>query len=139
MVQTAKLPAAAAARRAAALALDLKAQDVVLLDLKGVTDVTDFFLIASGTSDTHVRAVAEYVMEELKKVGMPVHHVEGLPQGRWALLDYVDFVVHVFHPTLRQFYQLERLWSDAREVSLEAPATAGATVDSSAEAPERAQ
>jgi ribosome-associated protein len=129
MVTTAKLPAAAAARRAATLALDLKAQDIVLLDLKGVTDVTDFFVIASGTSDTHVRAVAEHVMEELKKVGLPVHHAEGLQQGRWALLDYVDFVVHVFHPTLRQFYQLERLWSDAREIPLDQTAGAGAPTE----------
>ncbi|MGZ8414757.1 MAG: ribosome silencing factor, partial [Gemmatirosa sp.] len=123
---TSKLPAAAAARRAALLALDLKANDVVLLDLKGVTDMTDFFVVASGTSDTHVRSVAEHVIAELKKEGVSVHHVEGLTQGRWALLDFVDFVVHVFHPTLRSFYQLERLWSDAREVSLDQTAGAGA-------------
>ncbi len=126
MATTSKLPAAAAARRAALLALDLKAQDVVLLDLKGVTDVTDFFIVASGTSDTHVRAVAEHIVAELKKEGVTVHHEEGLTQGRWALLDFVDFVVHVFHPTLRQFYQLERLWSDAREVPLEGAEAAAA-------------
>ena len=119
MATTSKLPAAAAARRAALLALDMKANDVTLLDLKGVTDVTDFFVIASGTSDTHVRATAEHVMAEMKKQGVTAHHVEGLAQGRWALLDFVDFVVHVFHPTLRQFYQLERLWSDAKEVPLD--------------------
>ena len=113
------VPSAEAARRAALLALDLKAVDVVLLDLKGVTDMTDFFIVASGTSDTHVRAVAEHVMLEMKRAGSPVHHVEGLEQGRWALLDFVDFVVHIFHPTLRTFYQLERLWGDAREVSLD--------------------
>jgi ribosome-associated protein len=107
------------ARRAAQLCLDLKADDVVLLNLKGVSDMTDYFVIASGTSDTHVRSMAEHVMEELKKEGAPVHHAEGVTQGRWALLDYVDFVVHVFHPTLRQFYQLERLWSDAEAVAVE--------------------
>jgi ribosome-associated protein len=106
-------PAAAQAHRAAALALDLKARNVLLLDLAKVSDATDYFVIASGTSDTHVRAVAEHVMEQLKKEGVRVHHVEGLTQGRWVLLDYIDFVVHVFHPTLREFYQLERLWSDA--------------------------
>ena len=111
----------AAAQRAAAAALDLKANDVVLLDLEGVTDVTDYFLIASGTSDTHVRAVAQHIVEELGKAGIPVHHEEGVTQGRWALLDYVDFVVHVFHPTLRSFYQLERLWSDAKVVPIEQP------------------
>ena len=110
---------AAVAQRAAALALDLKAQDVKILNLKGVTDVTDFFVIASGTSDTHVRAVAQHIAEELKKEGVPVHHEEGLTTGRWALLDYVDVVVHVFHPTLRAFYQLERLWSDAQVVTVQ--------------------
>ena len=111
---------AAAAQRAAAIALDRKANDVVLLGLSGVTDMTDFFVIASGTSDTHVRAIAEHVIAELKKEGYPVHHVEGLSQGRWVLLDYVDFVVHLFHPALRQFYQLERLWGDAAVIALDA-------------------
>ncbi len=106
------------ARRAAVLASDLKATDVVVLDLRGVTDMTDFFVIASGTSDTHVRSVAQYVMEELKREGATAHSSEGLTQGRWALLDYVDCVVHVFHPALRQHYQLERLWSDAVPVTM---------------------
>jgi ribosome-associated protein len=111
--------ALAFAQRAAQVATDNKAQDVVLLDLRGVTDMTDFFLIASGTSDTHVRALGEHIIAELKKEGYPVHHVEGLEKGRWVLLDFVDFVVHLFHPTLRNFYQLERLWADAQEVPLE--------------------
>lgn len=115
------LSPAAAAQRAAAAALDLKANDVVLLDLKGVTDMTDFFLIASGTSDTHVRAVAQHIVDELDRAGYAVSHAEGLTQGRWALLDFVDFVVHVFHPTLRSFYQLERLWGDAKVVPIEQP------------------
>lgn len=102
------------AQRAAAILLDRKANDVVLLSLKGVSDMTDYFLIASGTSDTHVRALGNSVLEDLKKeTGQMAHHVEGLQQGRWVLLDYVDFVVHVFHPTLRNFYQIERLWADA--------------------------
>jgi ribosome-associated protein len=102
------------AQRAAAILLDRKGNDVVLLSLKGVSDMTDFFLIASGTSDTHVRALGNSVLEDLKKeTGQTAHHVEGLQQGRWVLLDYVDFVVHVFHPTLRNFYQIERLWADA--------------------------
>jgi len=107
------------ARRAAALASELKANDVVILDLRGVTDMADFFVIASGTSDTHVRSVAQHVMEEMKHEGMPVHQSEGLTQGGWAFLDFVDCVVHVFHPSLRQFYQLERLWSDAAPLALE--------------------
>jgi ribosome-associated protein len=104
---------AALARRAAAICLDNKADDVVVLDLHGVTDMTDYFIVASGTSDTHVRSVAQHVMDTLQKQGVRAASVEGLTQGRWVLLDYVDFVVHVFHPTLRAFYQLERLWGDA--------------------------
>jgi ribosome-associated protein len=107
-------------QRAAALCLDLKASNVVVLDLDRVSNATDYFLIASGSSDTHVRAIAEHVVDELKKEGVRPHHVEGLVQGRWVLLDYVDFVVHVFHPTLRDFYQLERLWGDARIVAIDA-------------------
>ena len=98
----------------------------MLLDLRGVTDMTDFFLIVSGTSDTHVRSLGEHIMLALKKEGSPAHHVEGLEKGRWVLLDFVDFVVHVFHPTLRNFYQLERLWADAEEVPLERGAGMGA-------------
>jgi ribosome-associated protein len=113
-------------KRAAQIALDTKALDVVLLDLRAVTDMTDFFLIASGTSDTHARSIAEHVMEEMKKEGFRANHVEGLEKGRWVLVDFVDFVVHVFHPTLRNFYQLERLWADAKEVPLEATSGASA-------------
>ena len=113
------LPPIALARLAAQACLDSKATDVVVLDLKNVSDVTDFFVIASGTSDTHVRSTAERVMEELDRAGSGVHHAEGVTQGRWVLLDFVDVVVHVFHPTLRQFYQLERLWSDAEPVALD--------------------
>lgn len=109
---------ASPAMRAASLCLDMKANDVVLLDLRGVTDMTDYFVIASGTSDTHVRAIGEHLISELKKESVRVHHVEGVQQGRWVLLDFVDFVVHVFHPTLRSFYQIERLWSDAEAVPI---------------------
>jgi ribosome-associated protein len=109
----------AQAQRAALLCLDLKANNVLMLDLSEVSDATDYFVIASGSSDTHVRAIAEHVLEELKKEGVRAHHVEGLPQGRWVLLDYIDFVVHVFHPVLRDFYQLERLWSDANVVEID--------------------
>jgi ribosome-associated protein len=111
------------AQRAATILLDRKGNDVVLLSLKGVSDMTDYFLIASGTSDTHVRALGNAVVEDMKKeTGQMAHHVEGLSQGRWVLLDYVDFVVHVFHPTLRNFYQIERLWADAEVIPVTADA-----------------
>ncbi len=108
------------ARRAAVILADNKAHDVRLLDLREVTDMADFFIVASGTSDTHVRSSAGHVVETLKAEGIRVHSVEGMEQGRWVLLDYVDFVVHVFHPTLRSYYQLERLWGDAPSVAVTA-------------------
>jgi len=94
-------------------ALELKAHDVTVLDLRGISTATDFFVIASGTSDVQVKAIADHVLEELKKEGTRAAHVEGVRSGRWALLDYIDFVVHVFHPQARAFYQLENLWGDA--------------------------
>jgi len=85
MISTsAERPSLTAAQAAAALCLDLKANDVVILDLEGVSDMTDCFVIASGSSDTHVRAIAEHVAEEMKKRGFEPHHLEGLTQGRWA-------------------------------------------------------
>lgn len=102
-----------AVRRAAELARELKGRDVVTLDLRGISSATDFFLLASGRSDVQVRAIAEHVVEELRKEGVRPEHVEGLQGGRWVLVDYIDFVVHVFHPHARDFYQLESLWGDA--------------------------
>ena len=118
----------ALAQRAAQLCTEYKANDVVLLDLRGVTDMTDFFIVASGTSDTHVRSLGEHVLGDMKhKEGAAAHHVEGLAQGRWVLLDYVDFVVHIFHPTLRNFYQLERLWSDAEAIAVDSSSQGAAS------------
>jgi ribosome-associated protein len=101
---------------------DSKAVDVVALDLRNLSDATDYFMIASGTSDTHVRAVANKVLGALSDVDVRPHHVEGISAGRWVLLDFVDVVIHVFHPTLRDFYQLERLWSDAPRIDLDGKA-----------------
>jgi ribosome-associated protein len=97
--------------------VDRKAVDPVVLDLRGLCAATDYFVIVSGTSAAHVRGMAEHLVTALAPAGVEPHHVEGLQQGRWVLLDYVDFVVHVFHPELRDFYQLERLWGDAPVVA----------------------
>lgn len=119
--QTSDLPSDVA--RAAELLLDRKAEDVVLLDMRGLGGATDFFLIASGRSDTHVTAIADHLVDSLKEQGLRPLGVEGMRGGRWVLVDYVDFVVHVFHPEARAFYQLERLWGDlpVRELNPELP------------------
>jgi ribosome-associated protein len=95
------------------LLFDRKALEVTLLDLRGVSSATDWFVVAGGTSDTHVGAIADGVIDGLKKDGVRPLNVEGQREGRWVLIDYFDFVVHVFHPAAREFYQLERLWGDA--------------------------
>ena len=99
---------------AAREAVDRRAQDVVLLDLKGLTTATDFFVIASGESDVQVRALAERIEARLtEEEGRKPWHVEGQRHAQWVLLDYVDFVVHVFHQEARRYYEIERLWGDA--------------------------
>jgi ribosome-associated protein len=100
-------------QRAVELLFDRKAADVTLLDLRGLSTATDFFLLASGRSDTQVTAIAEQLVNEMREEGVRAGSVEGLRGGRWVLVDYFDFVVHVFHPEARDFYQLERLWGDA--------------------------
>ena len=100
-------------------ARDRKARDLAVLDLRGISGATDFFVLATGTSDIHVRGIADHIIEELKKKDVRPDHVEGLRGGRWVLIDYIDFVVHVFHPAARDFYQLERLWGDAPHLALE--------------------
>ncbi len=107
-------PATSAALEAVIAACgDRKAVDGVVLDLRHLSDAADYFVVVSGTSDTHVRAIAEHVIVRLDTEGVRAHHVEGLSAGRWVLLDFVDVIVHVFHPSLRAFYQLETLWADA--------------------------
>ncbi|HEU0014520.1 MAG TPA: ribosome silencing factor [Longimicrobium sp.] len=110
-------------RRAVDLLFDRKANDVVLMDLRGISTATDFFVIASGTSDTHVSSIADNVVVGMKEAGHRPLNVEGERGGRWVLIDFFSFVVHVFHPAAREFYQLERLWGDAPTHHL-APAAA---------------
>lgn len=94
-------------------AMERNARDGIVLDLRGLSDATDYFLVASGESDTHVRSIAENVREHLEEQGETPTGVEGREAGRWILLDYFDIVVHVFLPRVREYYQLERLWGDA--------------------------
>ncbi len=94
---------------------DLKAQDITTIDVRDKTSVTDFMVIASGTSSRHVKSLAENVLEKIKARGVRPLGSEGLDGGEWALLDLGDVVVHVMLPATRQFYDLERLWQGAEQ------------------------
>lgn len=89
---------------------DMKAQDITILDVRGKTSITDFFIIASGTSDRHVKSLAETVAFQAKLAGQPTIGIEGLEEGEWALVDLNGVVVHVMQAKVRDFYQLEKLW-----------------------------
>lgn len=89
---------------------DMKALDVKMLDVRGLTDIADQMVIASGTSDRHVRAVAQRVVEKVKEAGLRPHGVEGQQDGDWVLIDLSEMIVHVMLPRVREFYGLEKLW-----------------------------
>src|ERR1700678_1610863 len=89
---------------------DMKALEVKVLDVRGLTDVADFMVIASGTSDRHVRSVAQRVVERTKEAGFRPHGVEGQQDGDWVLIDLNAMIVHVMLPRVREFYGLEKLW-----------------------------
>ncbi len=105
---------------AARSALEKKAEDVLVLDLRGVSGSTDFLVIGSGTSDRQLESIAESVEKELKSAGHRVVGSEGQRGGRWVLLDFGDVVVHVIHQEERAHYDLEGLWADAPRVEVEA-------------------
>lgn len=95
-----------------------KAEDIVGLDMRKLEGVTDYFFICSGSSEPQVKAIAEFIEDKLREQGRKPWHTEGYDSKRWILLDYVDFVVHVFHEKTREYYLLERLWGDAGRVDL---------------------
>ena len=97
-------------------AADKKANDLVVLDLRKATGFTDYFVICSGTNPRQIRAIADSVTEALAATGAKPAHVEGYERSEWILLDYFDFIVHVFAPETRTFYALERLWGNAEQV-----------------------
>lgn len=95
---------------------DRKAEDVVLIDVTGKTDVADYYVVAGGRSMTQTRALIDHVEEEIDKIGVCPSRREGVREGRWAVLDYGDVIVHIFNDETRLFYHLESLWDDGGNV-----------------------
>jgi ribosome-associated protein len=107
------------ARRAARAALDKRAVDLVVLDVQRVSSVTDYFLICSGKSTTHLETITEAIRAELRSEGVNVRHAEGVAESGWVLLDYGDVLMHIFLEDTRTYYALERLWGDSPALPLD--------------------
>ena len=103
-------------RDAVQAAQDRKALDLDVLDLKGACSFTDFFVLCTGTSTRHIQAISDGIRERLENSGLSPAHIEGYAGAEWVLLDYLDFVVHVFSQSARRFYDLERLWKKAKRL-----------------------
>lgn len=101
------------ARRCADLMLSKKAKDVVMLDIRKLTDMTDFFVICTADSDTQLKAIADAVLDGLAEYGIKPYRTEGWQGGQWIILDFVEMVAHILHREAREFYKIERLWADA--------------------------
>jgi ribosome-associated protein len=112
------------AKRVADLMVSKKALDIVILDLKKLTSATDYFVLCSADSDTQVKAIADSVDDGMEELGERVWHKEGYHSQRWIVLDYVDVVVHIFHKEERSFYNLDRLWGDAKRTEVQDPLAA---------------
>ena len=93
-----------------------KAKDIKLLDIHEISTISDYFVIATGNSSTQVQAMSDELEEKMNLAGFEMHHKEGFRNGRWILLDFNNIIVHLFHDEERQFYNLERLWVDAKSI-----------------------
>jgi ribosome-associated protein len=100
-------------------ALGKKARDPILLDVRHLTSLADAFLICHGTSNRQVSAIAEHIQRDLRKQGIKALSVDGIKEGHWVLMDYGHIIIHVFFESIRSFYNLEGLWSDARRIQTE--------------------
>jgi len=109
----------ALAERIAYLALEKKGKDITILDLRGLSDITDFFVIVTCESDIQVKTIASHVEKELRNEKIRVLHKEGFNKSNWVLLDYIEVVLHIFREETREYYALERLWADAKMTKVE--------------------
>ncbi|MEL6179244.1 MAG: ribosome silencing factor [Myxococcota bacterium] len=101
-------------------ALDRKAQDLLVLDVRGLVTYTDYLIVCSGTNDRQVRAIANNVQAEMAEIGYRPLGLEGKSQANWVVIDYGDYVVHIFHVDARETYSLDKLWNDARRLPIPA-------------------
>ncbi len=99
-----------------------KAKDIVVLDVRKVTTISDYFIICSTSNERQARAIAEDLRLKMRDLGRSEMGVEGLQDGRWVLQDFADFVLHIFHESQREFYDIEGLWADAKQVRWKKPA-----------------
>jgi ribosome-associated protein len=124
---TEPLPLFEKARRVVEAALSSKAEAVVALDVRELSSITETFVLATGTSDRHLRSIVDAIRDAAIELGEKPLGVEGYTEGRWVLIDLNDVIVHVFLPDVREHYQLERLWSDAPVLHFEGMASRSAT------------
>jgi ribosome-associated protein len=114
--KTKKLDARQLVKRCRDIALDKKAEDPVILDVRKISSIADYFLICTGNSEPHLKAISDEIARRLRETGVRSNHRDGFPPSRWVVMDYGDVLIHIFHPELRQRYGLEHLWGDAKRV-----------------------
>jgi len=107
------------AEKCASLAWNKKGREITILDVRKLTDMTDYFVVVSAESEPHAKAITDHLEDELEKEKVKSWHKEGYKNLNWVLLDYIDVVVHIFRDHSRQYYDLEKLWGDAKIVRLE--------------------
>jgi len=104
--------------RLADLIDDKKGRNISILDLRGISIITDYFIIATGNTTIQTKAIVDHLIEKLPEIGIAILRIEGLPEAEWILIDCGDLVIHIMTPDTREFYSLEKLWGDAKRVVL---------------------
>lgn len=107
------------AKEISQLVLEKKGLDVLILDLEGMTSIADYFIVCTAESDIQVKAIYDHIVEKLSEQQLKPWHVEGFDALNWVLIDLVDVIVHIFQPSIREYYNLERLWGDAKFIRIE--------------------
>ncbi len=119
-VEKRKISSLKFAKLVANLAKDKKAENIVVLDVRKISSFCDFFVIMTGSVDVHIKALLDYITTTVKKnSNILPHHIEGEEFYRWVVIDYIDVIVHIMNPQLREFYALEKIWAKGRKVSYE--------------------